>query len=242
MKKITAIIGSPNNDTSNTLALISDFLANIQEYDSNIEYEIITLGNKNIHSCNGCWACMKIGKCVINDDLQEIQEKLLTSDLMVFGSPVYVHQISGQMKTFIDRIFIWVHIMKLIGKPAITVVTTAQTGTKPVEKYLVKVLKLLGAIPVAHLNAIAYQPGNFPKRDEYNRKYQNTVKKIVKIINGQKRLVPSIMNHIYFLAHQITYRKLPQHLPFEHNYWKNKKWFGKTYTGAWKSERNTLNK
>ena len=67
------------------------------------EVEFLSLKNKNIQFCKGCLACQKIGHCVIDDDANEITEKIRNSDVIVWATPVYYYEMSGQMKTLIDR-------------------------------------------------------------------------------------------------------------------------------------------
>jgi multimeric flavodoxin WrbA len=71
--------------------------------DAGHEVEFITLKDKNIAFCKGCMACQKLGKCVINDDANEITQKMKNSDVIVWVTPVYYYEMSGQMKTVIDR-------------------------------------------------------------------------------------------------------------------------------------------
>lgn len=52
----------------------------------------------------GCLACQKTQKCVINDDAREIAEKALNADILVFATPIYYYSVSGQLKTLIDRL------------------------------------------------------------------------------------------------------------------------------------------
>ena len=237
MKKIIAVIGSPNYDRSNTVCLTSDFLQEVKNIDPEVEYEVISLGAQDIKPCQGCWACMKLGHCVIKDDLAAIQAKLLASDLVIFGSPVYAHQVSGQMKTFIDRMFIWIHTMKLMGIPALSATTTAQTGTTAVQRSLQNTLCMMGAVPVGKLRGIAYRPGTFPRRDMFRLKHLPLAKKVVGILQGRKRPMATLMNHVYFHGLQISYQKKAEHLPYEHQYWTAKRWFGCGFGQARKRER-----
>jgi len=71
--------------------------------DSGHEVEFISLKDKNINFCKGCMACQKLGKCVLNDDANIITEKMKESDVIVWATPVYYYEMSGQMKTLIDR-------------------------------------------------------------------------------------------------------------------------------------------
>lgn len=66
--------------------------------------EFLSLKDKDIKFCKGCLACQKIGHCVIeNDDANAITEKMKNSDVIVWATPVYYYEMSGQMKTLIDR-------------------------------------------------------------------------------------------------------------------------------------------
>ena len=65
--------------------------------------EFISLKDKDIKFCKGCLACQKLGKCVIQDDAIEITNKMKVADVIVWATPIYYYEMSGQMKTLIDR-------------------------------------------------------------------------------------------------------------------------------------------
>ncbi len=65
--------------------------------------EMVSLKNKKIQFCKGCFACQKIGRCVIDDDANEITDKIAAADVVVWATPIYYYEMSGQMKTMIDR-------------------------------------------------------------------------------------------------------------------------------------------
>ena len=71
--------------------------------DAGHSVEFVSLKDKEINFCKGCLACQKLGKCVINDDANEITSKMKESDVIVWVTPVYYYEMSGQMKTLIDR-------------------------------------------------------------------------------------------------------------------------------------------
>ncbi len=68
------------------------------------EVQFISLKGKKISFCTGCLACQKSGACVIKDDVFEISEKVKNADVLIFATPVYYYEMSGQMKTLIDRL------------------------------------------------------------------------------------------------------------------------------------------
>ena len=67
------------------------------------EVEKISLVGKEIQFCKGCFGCQKLGKCVIKDDVNDIMAKVLAADVVAWATPIYYYEMSGQMKTLIDR-------------------------------------------------------------------------------------------------------------------------------------------
>ncbi len=67
------------------------------------DVEKLSLAGKNISFCRGCLACQKLGRCVIDDDANGIMQKVLNADVVVWATPIYYYEMSGQMKVMIDR-------------------------------------------------------------------------------------------------------------------------------------------
>lgn len=65
------------------------------------------LRDKNIGDCNGCYYCYKNNNCSVIDDMQEIYDELQMSDIIVLASPMYWYGVTGLMKTFIDRLYLY---------------------------------------------------------------------------------------------------------------------------------------
>lgn len=95
--------------------------------DNGIETEIFQLSGKGVNGCKGCWACKKLGKCVIDDAVNEFVEKAADFDGFVFGSPVYYASASGALVSFMDRVF-YSGGKKLAYKPAAAVVSCRRAG------------------------------------------------------------------------------------------------------------------
>lgn len=93
MRKVLVISSSLRKNSN------SDCIA--KEAGNEVDY--ISLRGKNINFCRGCLACQKIKKCVIQDDMLEIEEKMVNSDVIVFATPIYYYEMSGQLKTLLDR-------------------------------------------------------------------------------------------------------------------------------------------
>ena len=101
MKKILIISSSPRKN-SNSEALCKAFAEGAMEAGN--EVEIVALRDKALNFCRGCFACQKTQKCVINDDAVEICRKALTANVLVFATPIYYYEMSGQLKTMLDRL------------------------------------------------------------------------------------------------------------------------------------------
>lgn len=99
-KKILIISTSPRKN-GNSAALASEFADAAQK--SGAEVEMLELSDMKISFCRGCLACQKTGKCVIRDDASTLLEKLRTCEAVAFATPVYFYEMSGQMKTLLDR-------------------------------------------------------------------------------------------------------------------------------------------
>ena len=72
--------------------------------DAGNEVEFISLKGKEIKFCIGCFTCQKTGACVFKDDVPAIMEKVKESEVIVWATPIYYYEMSGQMKTLIDRL------------------------------------------------------------------------------------------------------------------------------------------
>ena len=68
------------------------------------DVETVSLKGRTINFCKGCLACQKTRKCVIKDDAIEIAEKVREAETLVFVSPIYYYEMSGQLKTLLDRL------------------------------------------------------------------------------------------------------------------------------------------
>ena len=66
--------------------------------------ECVSLKGKTVGFCRGCLACQKTQKCVLPDDAAAIAEKAMRADTLVFVTPIYYYEMSGQMKTLLDRL------------------------------------------------------------------------------------------------------------------------------------------
>lgn len=100
MKKILILSGSPRKN-GNSDILCDEFARGALE--AGHEVEKIRVAEKKIGYCRACYACRGTGVCAIKDDMAEILQKMIDSDVLVLASPVYFYSIDAQLKAVIDR-------------------------------------------------------------------------------------------------------------------------------------------
>ena len=128
--KVLLFNGSPHKQgcTYTALEEISKTLT-----EEGIESEIYQIGIKSLTPCRGCFACAKIGRCVINDDdVNNFVEYARNFDGFVFGSPVHYGSADGGITAFLDRAF----FVNFTGgkkvfehKPGAAIVSARRAGT-----------------------------------------------------------------------------------------------------------------
>ena len=100
--KVLMLNGSPRKD-GNTAASLKEMEAIFVK--EGIEVETVHVGALEIRGCLNCGACSKLGKCVIDDIVNEIAEKLKEADGMVVGTPVYYGSVNGTLMSILSRLF-----------------------------------------------------------------------------------------------------------------------------------------
>lgn len=99
--KVIGIAGSLR-PKSNTLHYVATGLEVIEQ--EGIEIELISLMNKEIKPCTGCYECVEKGYCTIkDDDFAGILEKMRTAEGIILGSPVYLSSVVPQMMSLLAR-------------------------------------------------------------------------------------------------------------------------------------------
>ena len=100
MKKVV-VISTSLRPGSNSNMLAEQFAEGAKVAGN--EVELISLRGKEIKFCVGCLSCQKMGACVFEDDVPAIMESVLNADVVCWATPIYYYEMSGQMKTLIDR-------------------------------------------------------------------------------------------------------------------------------------------
>lgn len=101
MKKILIVSSSPRKG-GNSDILAAKFAEGAAAAGN--ETKIISVGDLGLKFCTGCLYCHSHDKCVLNDGMNALYPEFENADVLVFATPVYYYSVSGQLKTFLDRL------------------------------------------------------------------------------------------------------------------------------------------
>lgn len=100
--KVLMLNGSPHVQGNTSIALKE--MVKVFEKEG-VEVDYVDIGNKNVRGCIACSKCKEIGKCVIDDVVNELAEKLYSADALVIGSPVYYASANATLIAALTRLF-----------------------------------------------------------------------------------------------------------------------------------------
>lgn len=227
--KIIAIIGSyrKKGNTARIVQLISEKLAAAAfQLGVSLEFESIYLGHTNLGFCRGCRVCFDRGedKCPLKDDLLALKAKIKTADGVIFASPVYVDDVSGGMKNWIDRMAHVCHRPEFMGKCAYLLATTGTTPTS-------HAIRTLGAAASSWGFHIAGQTGFktgalMPQAEietRYQKKAEKIAQKLSTAIYKRQFYRPGFVSLMTFRIQQWFYQKKAQD-SLDYRYWNSQGW------------------
>ena len=125
MAKVLFINGSPNENGC-TQAAMDEVIQVLNE--NGIETEKLWLGKKAMPDCMACMKCQETGKCVFQDQVNEIGARIDEFDGIIVGSPVYYGGPNGRLTSFLDRLFFSVPDDKFNGKLGASIVSCRRGG------------------------------------------------------------------------------------------------------------------
>lgn len=171
MSKKVLIISSSPRKGGNSDTLCDKFAQGAKEAGNVVEK--IFLKDKKINYCTGCGFCNTndYGGCSQKDDMPEILEKIINSDVIVLATPVYFYTMCGQMKTFIDRFCSrYTHIE---GKDFYYIMTAADGNPHAMDRVLVEFDGLMACLPNPHVKGQLIATGVWQKGDVEQTDYPN---------------------------------------------------------------------
>lgn len=143
MKKILALSGGSKNHSKTNL-IIKNWFEQYAKTTTEIETEIVSLAETTLKLCTGCRMCYRTGACELSDDMSALLTKMDEASVIVFASPVYMNNVTGAMKNFIDRLSVHSHLMSYSGKLGFVLATSESSGHEYTKAYLSSIQTYLG--------------------------------------------------------------------------------------------------
>lgn len=101
MKKVVVISSSPRAD-GNSETLAKKFAQGAAEAGNQVKFVVVR--DLGLKFCTGCLFCQSHDRCVLSDGMNELLPEIQNADVLVFATPIYYYSVSGQLKTFLDRL------------------------------------------------------------------------------------------------------------------------------------------
>lgn len=222
--KIIGLNGSPRGKNSRTAQLVKKVLEGAADAGAQTEYFDIT--KLKIKPCAACDECHLKGYCVQKDDFQMTFEKIISADGLVLGSPVYIYQVTAQLKNWIDRLGNTLHCLRFLNKYGAAVATAGGSGEKETVDYLDKVLKYSGMQTVGNLACLigdveGLLEESAPQIDEA-RSLGHAMAKAIR----EKHMYPDQIKELEQRKSYFRYlmKKRKEKWSWEYDYWKEKGW------------------
>lgn len=205
MKKILLINCSKRKKNTYNLLFQTEEILKEHEFDT----EIINLHDYKIDYCIGCECCILKGYCVLKDDRNILMEKLKQCDGFIVGSPTYLNNMTGILKSFIDRTCVWFHRSDISGKPAFIIIDTQGSGAKNTLKSIEESLRQWGVFFGGHALRVGSKIYSEPitSKELYN---------FMNIVCNKKIYTPSFKDVSYFNVQKALAMNV---FPLDKNFW-----------------------
>ena len=226
---ILLLVGSyrKHGNTDQVVGLIREHLcATAERHGEPLDIDTLYLGDHEIGPCRGCRVCFDRGedRCPLKDDLPSIKAKMQRADGILVATPVYVDDVSGIVKNWIDRLAHVCHRPEFAGKCAYLVATVGGSPTSHTLRTLSLALATWGFYIVGQAG---FRTGALTEPDEMRARYQGRTDRIAEqffqAIHEQRYLKPSFMSLMMFKIQQRAWQ-LASEDTLDYQYWNRKGW------------------
>lgn len=221
--KIIGLNGSPRRSQSRTGQLVEQVLKGAAEAGAETEY--LEISRLKILPCIACDKCHELNHCVQKDDFQETFDKIMAADGLVLGSPVYVYQVTAQLKCWLDRLGHAIHCQKFLGKYGAAVATAGGDGQAQTAEYLEFVLRQTGMQTVGRVACAVDEDGLLDASSPLFKEAQDLGRDLAQAIRenrvyeDQMRAKEQLMGYFRYIV-----SKRKEKWSGEYGYWKEKGW------------------
>jgi multimeric flavodoxin WrbA len=230
----------------NTALLVSLLEQSMQtvaaEIKESIETETVNLAYCNIQLCHGCRICFDKGEtcCPYWGDISEIKAAMQNADGLVLASPVYVEDINGVMKTYLERLAHLNHRPEFGGKYAYLLTTSGAGSSGHSIRTMGSTLRAWGYHIIGQQDFVS---GALMSQDEMTTRYQLRIDRIARRIIGdikkKKAQKPSFFSLVFFKVQQRLWQRRVED-SVDYHYWESKGWIKPKMTYYFPHKANWL--
>lgn len=229
--KILVLVGSfrRNGNTDQLTGLIKEhLLKEAAQQKTLLEIETVYLGQQDLQFCRGCRICYDRGeeKCPVKDDLLSIKTKMLSADGILMASPVYVDDVSGITKNFIDRLCHVCHRPQFAGKAAYLVATTGSSRTGKTLDTMKMALRTWGFHIVGQAG---FKMGALMRREETRSRFEtqaaSAAHSLFQALYQKSYKQPAFYSLMMFKIQQMSWKAKGQAGTLDYQYWEQQGWF-----------------
>lgn len=225
---ILALIGSyrKKGNTARIVQMVEARMRALAEQHSTpLEFETLFLGDLDIRPCRGCRACFDRGEdaCPLKDDIPLIRAKIGAADALLLASPVYVDDVSGLVKTWMDRLAYLCHRPAMGGKCAYPLTTVGGSGTNHALHTMNTALLTWGYHLVGQTGLKMGALASAAELPRYQPAADKVAHRLFHAIAQQQALNPAIVSLIAFKVQQLAWQREPPG-SYDHSWWQDQGW------------------
>jgi len=229
--KIVSIVSSARKDGNTeriTKFMELELKKSAEKNNTKAEFEHINLGNLNIKFCRGCRVCFDKGEalCPLKDETLNVRDKIMEADGIILASPVYVEDVNGIMKNWIDRMAFNNHRPAFAGKSAVILTTSGVGSSNHALKTMKSALMAWGFRISAEDK---FRTGGLMDTEKIKSSHGSKISfiadKLFKDVYNGKAMNPSFGSLLYFKVQQKYWQKSTgKNEILDYAYWKDKRW------------------
>jgi len=224
--KVLVVMGSPRK--GNTYTAVKRIEEHLSE---DLEFEYLMPGDVSLRHCLGCFTCFERGEehCPIKDEAHAIKQQMHDADGVIFASPVYGMNVSGQFKVFVDRFSYIFHRPCFFDKKALLITTAGAIGHKEVLKYMDLVARGWGFEVVCEAG-LTTPPDSMitePLKQKNEKKLLEAAERFRSALKRDEPRKPSFNDILDFRGGRGVFEELGDKFPTDYRYWKERGWLDK---------------
>ncbi len=232
--KILACIGS-NRKKGNTARIVQMIEARMQasaaQHVTPLEFETLFLSDMDIRPCRGCRACFDRGEdaCPLKDDISLIRAKMDAADGLLLASPVYVDDVGGLVKNWMDRLAYLCHRPAMGGKCAYPLATVGGSSPNHTLRTMNAALLTWGYHLVGQTGLKMGALASAEDLSRYQPAADKVADKLYHAVTQEQALNPSFVSLLAFKVQQLAWQREPLG-SYDRTWWQAQGWLSPACT------------